>query len=78
MSQGILTKATQPHRDKADDVRAEVWEETLIRADANLREAGEEHGFSRQRAWTLTQRHGLQGLAEQLREDRRTSKKGRQ
>lgn len=67
----ILRKATKPALDEADDIRAEIWEATLIRAQANLRIAGEEHGFSRQRAYVLTQRHGLQALAEQLRADRK-------
>ena len=74
MSQGILAKATKPALDEADEIRAELWEETLRRTEANLREAGEEHGFSRQRAWVLTQRHGLQGLAEELRAERRASR----
>ena len=71
----ILRKATQPALDEADEIRAEIWEETLRRAEANLRIAGEEHGFSRQRAYVLTQRHGLQGLAEELRAERRKGRK---
>lgn len=70
----ILRKATKAVLDEADYIRADIWEDTLRRAQANLRIAGEEHGFSRQRAYVLTQRHGLQALADELRAERRHKK----
>lgn len=70
-----LSKATADHEDKAEEIRAELWEKALRRAHGNSAEAAREFlGANRQRGHYLTKRHGLQELARKLKAGERKQK----
>lgn len=50
-----------------DGVRNSVWREALERAGGRIAQAAREFGFSRQRGWALTKRHGLVEEARTMR-----------
>lgn len=62
-----LVKATAEHVEKADEIRAEIWEQALRDADGNSAKAARNFlGANKQRGHYLTKRHGLQALAREL------------
>lgn len=67
-----LTRATEGLEDRAQEIRADLWEKALRRATGNSAEAAREYlGANRQRGHYLTKRHGLQQLAKELKAGKR-------
>lgn len=62
-----LVIATAEHVERADEIRAEVWERALRDAGGNSAKAAREFlNANKQRGHYLTKRHGLQSLAREL------------